>query len=379
MEKYIKSEDCIIHEQEEDEGGIGYYLLSQIQGTVLQVNPTIITFIGLLETARSEEELIDCIDGEMDEAGREQIVSFLKALHKLGVIRKASDPPLPKRVFRFQKGEQIGPYTVVEGITVRRWTQLYKVRQGEQQQPFVLKLFNYSPQEQSTDLIQEMLERFRAEFEIMAQLQHPNICTLYEFYAGEYPYGVMEYIEGVSLRDQLESTATLAEAEQMIEQMLAAFAYLHEKEILHGDIHYLNVLVDQQQQVKVIDFGFSYEQEHLGDENAWHAGLSHFIPPERTADHSFRLSKGMGGTRSEVFQLGVMIYYIITKQYPFTGELWEDLREAIRSQALSGVPSAYVQSLSPAREAILLRALAKTPDDRYADASALLAAWSQSL
>jgi len=372
--KYIKSEDCFVHQQEEDEN-LGHYLISQAQGRILQVNATIVDFVKFLETARSKEELINSMGEELDAEERIQIEEFLKTLYKLGVIRKESDPPMTKLEFLFSVGDTIDGYKVVKAISVRRWTQLYKVQEIESGNWFVLKLFNYSQEEQSTPLDNTMRNRFREEFEIMAKLQHPNICAFHDFHQNSFSYGVVTYIDGLELEIHIQALKTLLAVEALILQILQAFAYLHQQQILHGDIHHHNILVDQNQQIKIIDFGFSYQERENITATSLHAGLAHFIPPERVADHTYHTSKKRGDFRSEVFQLGVLIYYMLTKTFPFKGELWEDLGHAIQTQEITTILSAYPGSLSEARQTLLLQSLSKAPEDRFPNATALLEAW----
>ncbi|MEM9822173.1 MAG: serine/threonine-protein kinase [Bacteroidota bacterium] len=370
------AEDCFIHQEGEAKGG-AYFLISQLRNRVLQVNQTIADFVALLKTAHSKEDLLQLLDGQANENVDQQITDFLRELYRLGIIRKESDAPSPPQDFFFKSEASIGDYTVIKGMSAGPWTQLYEVEDKRTQKAYILKLFNYTQSEITTALLQDIADLFAKEFELMARLKHPHICRLFHFSNSVRAYGVIEKIEGVHLKKYTETLEDLSLAERLISQLLSAFAYLHQHRILHGDIHYRNVLVNTDDQIKVIDFGFSYPDHQINDKEAWHGGVPKFIPPERVRDHSYSISKKVGDFRSEVFQLGMLLYYLMAGEPPFSGTIWKELAEAIQHQVIKSIPLRYAKALDPRREEIILKALAKRPEDRYADAQELYQHWRQ--
>lgn len=372
--KYLIAEDCFIHHQKENETDC-YYLISNLRNMVLKVNETIADFVALLEKPNSQDDLIALLDETPTETIEIQISGFLKELYRLGIIRKIDDKPLPDQDYIFEKGQEVHGYAILERRLSRRWTQLYQVQEIASKQRYILKLFNYSKNEIESKVVQETLNLFIREFDMMAQLQHPNVCALHRFHQEDYYFAIIEYIEGDDLKKHLEKVTRLQEAEALALQLLEAFAYLHQARMLHGDIHYRNILVDQNNVLKVIDFGFSYLDHTINDKDAWHGGVPNFIPPERVREHSYRLSKKVGDFRSEVFQIGVLLYFLMNGDAPFSGTLWKELADSIRYQSITEIPYRYSDTLSEAKEHIIFKALEKDPAARFADAGAFLEAW----
>ncbi len=229
--------------------------------------------------------------------------------------------------------------------------------------------------------------RFRREAFIQSQLDHPNIVRVYEFFAAEDNYYlVMEYVQGMSLRDLLarQGVPTPAQAVYLLKQSLAAldyahnFGYLDESDhphtgIIHRDIKPANILLDTKGRLKITDFGIVKvlgEQTHLAmTQSGFHPGTVEYMSPEQLLGLAIDV-------RSDIYSLGVTFYEMLTGRLPFqrsaTGSDWEIRKGHIENEPPS--PQDFRPEIHPALAAIILRSLAKNPNERYQSAAEFLEA-----
>jgi serine/threonine protein kinase/Tol biopolymer transport system component len=209
---------------------------------------------------------------------------------------------------------------------------------------------------------EEHKRRFLREARTASQLDHPNICTIYEI--GEAEDGAlfiaMALYEGETLRDRIErGTLPIAEAIDVAGQIAAGLAAAHARGIVHRDVKPANVILTPGGQVKLLDFGIAKlaDQSRLTRAGAA-LGTVAYMSPEQ-----FR--GGPGDARADVWSLGVVLYEMVTGRLPF-GELSaQETVQAILER--SPRPMSALRSGVPERlERIVTRALAKRPEDRYA-------------
>src|SRR3989440_4842699 len=211
-------------------------------------------------------------------------------------------------------------------------------------------------------------ERFLQEIEIAAGLTHPHILPLYD--SGEATgllYYVMPYVEGETLRNRLDGAGQLplAEAVQITREVADALSYAHSRDVLHRDIKPENILFEAGHAV-VTDFGIARAITAAGGEKLTGTGIAvgtpAYMSPEQAAA-SARVDE-----RSDIYSLGCVLYEMLAGELPFTGPS----AESIVRQHLAAAPprvSAMRAAVPPAIEEAIVRALAKTPADRFATAA----------
>jgi beta-N-acetylhexosaminidase len=225
---------------------------------------------------------------------------------------------------------------------------------------------------------EEMRARFLQEARIAASLRHPNIVQIYDFgQDADLIYMIMEYVDGVSLKERLAQlqaagqTMPVAQAVETARQIASALAYAHEQNAIHRDLKPANILLNARGQAILVDFGLAV----LGDSprytepgKVW--GSPVYIAPEQL-DEPPRVD-----TRSDVYSLGVVLYEMVANTPPFkTGSAMKILWQKVN--LLPAPPSELVPGLSPALEAVILKALARQPDERYATAQEMAQALGQ--
>ncbi len=217
---------------------------------------------------------------------------------------------------------------------------------------------------------QEFIARFRREANVIARLDHINIMPMYEY--GEqdgYAYLVMPYLAGGSLRDLLLQRGCFSpqEALRYIEQAAAALQYAHEHKIVHRDIKPGNMLFHADGRLVLVDFGIAHiiHDEHEPVEltltsSEHFLGSVEYMAPEmvkgRPVDH-----------RTDIYELGIVLFQMLAGRVPFQGTA--PLMIAV--QHLEEPPPHLPQlnpAISPAIDAVVHKAIAKKPDERYQSA-----------
>jgi serine/threonine-protein kinase len=216
---------------------------------------------------------------------------------------------------------------------------------------------------------EEFVERFRREASSAASLSHANIVSVFDRgeWGGTY-YIAMELLTGRSLDAIVREEAPLTpeRAIELTEQVLAAARFAHRHGVVHRDLKPHNVIIDDEGRVKVTDFGIARAGASEITQTGSIMGTARYLSPEQAQGESV-------GPRSDLYAIGILLYELLTGTVPFEGESVV----AIALRHLSEPPrppSTLVSSISPNLDAIVLRALAKDPDQRFADADEFLAA-----
>ena len=211
--------------------------------------------------------------------------------------------------------------------------------------------------------------RFRKEAFAAAGLNHPGIVSVYDSGEEPAPYIVMELISGHTLRELIHKgeRVPLNRALEIGEGILAALEYSHEQGIIHRDIKPANIMITDQGDVKVMDFGIARALADLGATltSTWNiVGTAQYLSPEQALGESADM-------RSDIYSTGCLLYEVLTGKPPFTGET----PVSIAYQHVSGVlvaPSALQPDLPAGIDLVLAVALAKKPEDRYQSAGSML-------
>jgi cytochrome c-type biogenesis protein CcmH/NrfG/predicted Ser/Thr protein kinase len=231
---------------------------------------------------------------------------------------------------------------------------VYRARQPRLNRFVALKILAYDKEQD-----EKFTERFAREAQALARLNHPNIVTVHDFgEAGRHCYLLMEFVDGLSLRQLLQSgTMKPEQALTIVPKICEALQYAHEQGIVHRDIKPENILLDKQGRVKIADFGIA---KMLGVDTGQSTltgakevmGTPHYMAPEQIekpmeVDH-----------RADIYSLGVVFYEMLTGELPLG-----------KFQPPSSCARALQMDVR--LDEVVLRALAKEPERRYQQAHAL--------
>ena len=223
--------------------------------------------------------------------------------------------------------------------------------------------------------------RFRREAQSAASLNHPNVVAVYdtgedvlgdsEGVTGEIvPYIVMEYVDGMTLRQLLAAGRRLLpeRALEITSGTLAALDYSHRHGIVHRDIKPANVMLTRGGDVKVMDFGIARALADSGQTMTQQSavlGTAHYLSPEQARGE-------IVDSRSDLYSTGCLLYELLTGRPPFTGE--SPVSIAYQHVSEQPVPPSQLDpSVTPQIDTIVLTALAKNPADRYQTAAEMRA------
>jgi predicted Ser/Thr protein kinase len=206
---------------------------------------------------------------------------------------------------------------------------------------------------------QEMVRRFQNEARAAGVLNHPNIVTIYD--AGEQDgifYIAMEFIEGTTLHELLVEKRVLATDEvlQLTRQICRGLDYAHSNSIVHRDIKPANIMITGNGTVKIMDFGIAKSGGQVTNTGQV-LGTPNYMSPEQVK------GRQLDG-RSDLFSLGVILYEMMTGEKPFVGQnVTTIIYKIVNENPIT--PRDLDVTVHPGLSAIVTKALAKAPDDRY--------------
>jgi serine/threonine-protein kinase len=216
-----------------------------------------------------------------------------------------------------------------------------------------------------------MLARFYEEGRRTGRLNHPNIVTVYDLGDDNgTPYIVMERVEGEPLDKLIRSESQLSMADRLgiLEEVCSALGYAHRNNVIHRDVKPANIFVQPDGSAKLLDFGIARLEKREGDQGLTRTGnligTVPYMAPERLKNEPI-------DGRSDIFAAGVVLFQLVAGQLPFSGAD-NVLMNKILTEPHPRL-SSIRQDLPPSLEAIIDRALAKNPDERYPAAEEMAA------
>src|SRR6187399_856852 len=264
-------------------------------------------------------------------------------------------------------GSQINQYKILEKIGSGGQGTVYKALDSKLNRTAVVKILPPELTQKTANF-----KRFEREAQLCSQLDHPNICTIYDFNEADGVFYIaMQYVEGKNVRQLVSGRPLqLKSALSIGIQVTDALAYAHSKNIIHRDIKAGNVVVTPTGQAKILDFGLAKLIED--DQAEQHGGkdrneITELGIPYGTATYAApEQAKGdRADHRSDIFSTGVLIYEMITGIWAFQGKTVIDVRHHVLYGTPKPIADMRRDPLPPGLQMIIDKALQKEPKNRY--------------
>ncbi|MCP4132997.1 MAG: protein kinase [bacterium] len=261
-------------------------------------------------------------------------------------------------------------YKVYEKIGPGGMSSLYRAYDlSNNNTPVAVKVLNSKV---TSNRIEDII-RFRSEAELVSRLSHENIVSIYEVgEVFELNYIVMEYIQGESLQDILARNTfpgdfSINRAIDSVLRLCKALEYIHSNAVIHRDLKPGNVLVTNDGQIKLIDFGLAHVKDFDAIIDSGEiAGTFGYISPEQSGTIRRTVDE-----RSDLYSVGVILYQLLTGKLPFEGD---DICSVIHQQIarVPDAPGTLMPEVPEILDKIVLKLLEKEPENRYQSARGLL-------
>ncbi len=256
-----------------------------------------------------------------------------------------------------------GRYEILEVIGVGGMAVVYKAYDNIDDRTVAVKILK-----DEFLASEEFRRRFKNESKAIAVLSHPNIVKVYDVsYGDKLQYIVMEYVEGITLKEYIEQQGAVPwkETVHFTTQILRALQHAHDKGIVHRDIKPQNIMLLENGTIKVTDFGiarFSRSETRTMTDTA--IGSVHYISPEQARGD-------ITDDKSDLYSVGVVMYEMLTGQLPFQSD--NSVSVAIMQLQTDPVKPREINSSVPeGLEQITMRAMQKSPRDRYQTAAEMI-------
>lgn len=264
---------------------------------------------------------------------------------------------------RLQEGQVLdGRYTLVHRLGSGGMADVWRAQDAGLGREVALKVLHENFARDA-----EFVERFRREASAAAKLQHPNVVGVFDRGEVEDTYYIaMEYVDGSSLRELIDRGLNIGEAVEVARQMLGAAEFAHDRGIVHRDLKPLNVLIDRSGRIRVTDFGIARAGGSEITRTGSVMGTAQYLSPEQAQGRDVTPA-------SDIYSVGVMLFEMLTGRVPFDA----DSPVAIAMKQVSEAPpppSSINPAVPAALDAVVLRALAKDPANRYRSAAEMVAA-----
>ncbi len=264
-------------------------------------------------------------------------------------------------------GQKLGKYEITELLGHGGMATVYQAYQRDVDRSVAIKVLPPHPGQDK-----QFVERFRLEARTIARLQHPHILPLYDYGdENDILYLVMAYVDGGSLSDRIRrSKLSLDEVQTVFQQVASALDYAHRQNVIHRDIKPDNILLDQEGNALLSDFGIVKLIEDSGTGvsltgTGGLVGTPAYMSPEQA--QGLTVSQ-----QSDIYSLGIVVFEMLTGQQPYQAET---PMQVVLKHITAPVPAIreVAPDLPPELEAVIQQALSKDPTQRYDSAQAFYA------
>lgn len=378
MKKYQLSQQFRLTNVQNTEGPIPssqnafYGLIDTSSDECVVINSTMYLFLQQYEIPKTLTEVADFFAESFDATTREVLPivrSFLNEMRDKGVIVTPKTAENSEIIAPHAVGTVIDTYRIEEILSANLPLEVYKATDLKTNNCVILKMLRLStklPKQHQKALRDD----FKKEFDIQKILRGcPTICQLLDLTPD---YAVLEWFESTSLRRRLAEEnkgMNTALCDNLLMQILDSYAFMHNRHVLHGDVHARNILLSEHNHIKIIDFDLGHLLANKTDFPPVRGGAPEFIPPENVQFDAFEIVKGVATYQTEVYQLGIIAYWIVYGKVPFSGITWQALATDILSKVIDfPLTNSKGDKIPLGMRLFLKKSLAKNPENRFASA-----------
>lgn len=367
----------------------GYFILTdQARDSEYIVPETIQYFVAKFSTPKTCTDVVSEVAADVKQPPKvveETCINFIAYLRKKNILipeDKVETKPIDKAFYK--QGDNINQYTVRSVLDCKSGVDIYLVINNDNGCLYVVKfcngaLFNVPAYEKQVAAMQR-------EYNLLQKATAAaSISKAFHFEKDQYgnSYMVLEFIKGKPIFQFVEEVSGLTEDDYLLlmKSLLTAFAQLHQCGVVHGDVHSSNVMVARDKTVRIIDLGMSLQHKEIDKaQRIKHGGVYEYMPPERIGVSSANKFTKAPDFFSDVYQIGLLLYFLLYHKLPFQGFVWEDLSVAIKKgNATFPTVAAAGFSIPLALRRLVRNCMATEPQKRYADATEILKAYTQYL
>ena len=358
-------------------------LIDNFKKTMYVVNPVIKHFVQGFQKPQKVKTVAKSIAAQ---AGcevkllKDTVVEFMDDMYDMGVLvtkkerKKLLKVKARKEQTQFESGTLLADYIIVKVLAKKTKITIYLATRTSDQEQVVIKAQDIDPQLKPKKR-KKFIKKYLQEFRLIEEVQsHPGVCKFIEYIELENVLlAVLEFVRGTSLRRAVKKNSISLSGKLIIlEQFLDVMAHLHRKEVIHGDLHSANLMVSEDLTVKIIDFNLSNHAVPHPWEILREGGVYQYLPPEKVSNTVMQTVTGPADFRSEVFQIGVLIYLLLYEKMPFSGARYKELGDAIKNQELEYENKLPNGEIIPDHVLQLLqKSMQKNPAKRFKSAVAL--------
>jgi serine/threonine protein kinase len=257
---------------------------------------------------------------------------------------------------------QVGKFKIIGKIGTGSMGTVYEAIDPGLQRKVAIKIIKHELI--SSKYGEDMLKRFQHEARIISRLNHPHIVSVYEYGhdAEEGTFIAMSFAEGRTLEDYFDKQESfdLKSILRIMEQLLDALACSHKKNIVHRDIKPANIIVQNSGDIMVTDFGIARLESSEFTQVGSILGTPSYMSPEQVNGYKV-------DCRSDIFSSGILFYQFLTGKKPFSGSTMASIMHKILEE--NPIPPSHLcKTLPKIFDAIVLKSLAKKPEERYQSA-----------
>ncbi len=268
-------------------------------------------------------------------------------------------------------GQRLGRFSVLSNLGQGSMASVYKARDEDSGQEIALKLLPGQ-----ITRYPDRLRRFKREYQVLSELDHPNIIRIYEFAEADgFHFYTMQYLEYPTLAKIIQEQSganggfvPFPRAVAITAGLVRGLSYIHEKNVVHRDVKPANCYVPESDQTVLADFGLVKATEMT----AITMGPSFIGTPQYASPEQIMVDQGVDG-RSDLYQAGLVLYEMVTGRLPFSDDLESILSEKCLQDSVSP-PTTHNSAIPESLEAVILKATSREAGARYGSGAEMLAA-----